>query len=156
MKLPHHTRLHAHRDACEGLGYWQLDHRGLFAVAAVDHTSLGLFQFELEGWKLLPRSHSIWNVILETIVAAFGTDRDVGREHKSFLSGIALRVIGDTTPFVKIVPRARRPWHRRLQVETGNGELASMYVIQERGSCFRYRPFVLLAESSHTNFPARS
>src|SRR5450631_484608 len=90
MKLAHHTRLHAHRDACEGLGYWQLDHRGLFAVAAVNHTSLGFFQFEFERWKFLPRSHWVWNVILETIVAAFGTDGDAGREHESLLLSAAL------------------------------------------------------------------
>jgi hypothetical protein len=81
MKLPHHTRFHAHRNACKGFGYGQLDHRGLFAVAAPDHTPLGFFQLELEGWKLLPGGCGVWEIVLEGIVTAFGTDRGRRKKH---------------------------------------------------------------------------
>src|SRR5262249_33052319 len=74
MKLTHYAGLHAHRDTGEALGYRQLDDGGLFAVAAPHHASLGFFQLELEGWKLLRRAHGIGDVILEAEIAALGTD----------------------------------------------------------------------------------
>ena len=49
---------------------------GLFAVAASHHASLGFFQLELEGWKLLSGGYGIGNVVLEADMAAFGTDRN--------------------------------------------------------------------------------
>src|SRR5579875_668740 len=88
MKLPHHTRLHAHGNTCKRFGDRQLSCRGLLAIAAVNHTPLGFFQFEFEGWKFLSGRHGIWNVILETIVAAFGTDGDAGREHEGLLADL--------------------------------------------------------------------
>jgi Putative transposase len=72
-------------------GFHRIRHYGLFAsgilfaVTALHHPSRGLFQLELEGRKHLSRSHRIWNVILEAVVAAFGSDGDVGREHESLL-----------------------------------------------------------------------
>ena len=52
MKLPHHARLHAHRDAGDPLRYRQLGYGGFLAVAAAHHPSLGFLQLEFEGWKL--------------------------------------------------------------------------------------------------------
>jgi len=69
MEFSHDAWLHAHRNTREGLGDRQLDHRGLLAVTAVDDAPFGFFQFELEGWQLLPRSYGIRNIILKAIVA---------------------------------------------------------------------------------------
>ena len=83
VQLAHHARLEAHRDAGDALGDRQLLDGRLLAVAAADRPCPSDFSSSnLNVGSSLPDEDGIGDVVLETVVTAFGTDGGRGPKHR--------------------------------------------------------------------------